>query len=93
VGFRIIKGAGKSDADYGKLFVCQVADKEHDADLITVFVQQLDLVEQLLKEYGKGDLRWIDTYCTQFQNGREVGWMLERIYSFGLPAIQVGDAV
>jgi hypothetical protein len=89
LGFRIIKGAAKDASDYGKLFIVQAADKDHDADLIPVYVQEIDAIDYLLKNYSNGQLRWIDVYCNQVASGREMVWMLEKIFSISTDQIYV----
>lgn len=82
VGFRIEKGSTQKSSDFGKLFVCQPGDKDHDAALITLYVQDVEVLQRLLDQYSSGQLRWIDTYCSQVVSGREIVWLLEKIFSF-----------
>lgn len=88
VGFRIIKGP-KDSSDFAKIFVVQPADKNHDASLIEIFVQDLGLIEFTLNNYSNGRLQWIDLYCSQIQNGRELVWLAERIYDLSPTPITV----
>lgn len=94
IGFRIIKGVGKSDSDYGKLFIVQAADRDHDADLISVYVQDISLIDYLLNHYSHGKLKWIDAYCNQVIDGRDKVWMLEKIFNLSNEQISIeGDPI
>lgn len=89
LGFRIIKGVGKDASDYGKLFISQVADKDHDAVLITIFIQDVKHIEYLLNHYSNGELRWIDIYANHVMDGREKIWMLENIFGISEEIIPI----
>lgn len=88
-GFRIIKGQGKDASDFAKLHILQVGTKDLDADCIPVFVQNVDLIGELLQGYSNGVLRWIDTYCYTYKDGRETVWMLDKILSLSDEIIEV----
>lgn len=91
LGFRIIKGS-KLESDFGKLFIAQACDKDHDAVLVTVFIQDTELLTELLTNYTNGQLRWIDTFCNQVQDGREKVWLLERIFEINKTVLQIEGA-
>ncbi|MEI7028337.1 hypothetical protein [Paenibacillus sp. y28] len=89
VGFRIIKGQGKDASDFAKMHILQVGTKDHDADLITVFIQNVDLIGDMLRAYSNGALRWIDTLCFTYKDGRENVWMLDKIFNLSNDVIEV----
>lgn len=89
-GFRVIKASGKETSDFGKIFIIQPADKDHDAVLITVFVQDIQLLEYILMNYSSGDFRWIDVYASQIPNGKDQVWILEKIFNLDNRSIEVG---
>ncbi len=82
-GMRVIKAETKGASDYAKLFILQAADKDHDAVLITVYVQSIEHIEYLLLNHSSGTLEFIDIYASQIQDGKNLVWMLEKIFKAG----------
>lgn len=90
-GFRMKKGSAK-ETDYGELDILQVGDSKHSSSLIYVFVEDFELIRFLLANYSSGSLRWIDLYCYQLPQGREMVWVLEKIFGFEPEEIPVESA-
>lgn len=90
-GFRMKKGVSK-EPDYGELDIIQPGDSKLASSLTFVYVEDFELVRYLLEEYSSGSLRWIDLYCYQIPQGRELVWVLEKIYGFEKETIQVESA-
>jgi len=90
-GYRVKKGGAK-ESDYGELDVLQVGDSRLASSLTFVYVEDFELMTYLLAEYSSGTLRWIDLYCYQIQQGRELVWILDKIFGFEANQIPVESA-
>lgn len=88
VAMRPIKG-GKGDPDVGELDIVQVGDSKLRTALIHVYVEDMELFLRIMAEHGSGSLRWIDLFCYQVPQGRELLWMLERVYGMEQEPIPV----
>ncbi|MEW9702922.1 hypothetical protein [Paenibacillus sp. SI8] len=91
-GFRMHKG-DKNSSDYGELDILQVGTKDYKSHLEHIYVQDLDLIEQLLTDYSSGSLRWINTFCQRIPNGRETVFLLQKIFDMSEDVIPVEDGL
>lgn len=92
-GFRIRKSTSAKDgSDYGLLDILQPGDKDYDSSLTFLYVQDIEIIDFLLRHYSNGQMRWIDTYCIQVPNGREMVWMLKRIFNLNKELIEIEGA-
>lgn len=78
VALRPIKG-GKGEPDFGELDVVQFGDVRHRTSLIHVFVEDMEVFLRLAGEFD-GKPRWIDLYCYQMPQGRELVWVLDKVF-------------
>lgn len=92
-GFRLRKGTTKDAGDFGILDILQAGDKDFDSSLIFVYVQDVEMIDYLLTNYASGTLRWIDAYCQQVQSGRELVWILKKIFSLRKENIAIEGVV
>lgn len=92
-GFRIRQsGTAKDMSEYGYIDLLQPGDKNYDSSLTHIVVQDTDLITFMLQHYSSGQLRWINMLCHQIPNGRELIWLLKKIYTFAPDSLTVHDA-
>lgn len=92
-GFRIRQsGSSKDTSEYGYLDILQQGDKNYDSSLTHVVVQDTDQITYFLQHYSTGSLRWVDLLCHQVQNGREMVWLLIKIYNMQEDLIELEGA-
>lgn len=84
-GFRIHKPTSKDSSDYGELDVVQVGTKDYRSSLTFVFVQDVNLLERLLREYSSGSLKWINAYVQEVPSGRDTAYLLQQIFGMSDP--------
>jgi hypothetical protein len=85
-GFRIGK---TKDSDFAQLDILQVGTKEYMSNLTFVYVEQTEHIDYLLTNYISGQLRWINVYVVQIQQGRETIWLLKDIFDLSKETLEV----
>lgn len=86
-GFRIKEGGKNSD--YAVMDILQAGDKNYDSSLISVYIDQIDIIEKLLQTYSDGQLRWFEGYCIQIPQGRDLIWLLQDLFTFSSSELEV----
>lgn len=90
-GFRVRTADTKKDSDFAVIDVLQPGDVNYDSTLVQVFCDQPDQIEYFLSHYSSGQLRWIELYCVQIQQGREKVWYLQDVLMFSDEHIPILD--